>query len=33
MRIIVAADGKSRTNIVTDSSGEKATAVLFFDRR
>ena len=32
MRIVVAADGKSRTNTVTDPSGQKTTAVLFFDR-
>lgn len=32
MRIVVAADGKSRTNTVMDPSG-KTTAVLFFDRR
>ena len=33
MRIVVAADGRSRTNTVTDPSGTKTTAVLFFDRR
>jgi hypothetical protein len=33
MRIVVATDGKSRTNTVTDPSGQKTTAVLFFDRR
>lgn len=33
MRILVAADGRSRTNTVTDPSGAKTTAVLFFDRR
>jgi hypothetical protein len=33
MRIVVAADGRSRTNTVTDASGQKTTAVLFFDRR
>lgn len=33
MRILVAPDGKSRTNTVTDPSGQKTTAVLFFDRR
>lgn len=33
MRIVVAADGRTRTNTVTDPSGEKTTAVLFFDRR
>lgn len=32
MQIAVAADGKSRTNTVTDPSG-KTTAVLVFDRR
>jgi hypothetical protein len=32
MRIVVAADGKSRTNTVMDPAG-KTTAVLFFDRR
>ena len=32
MRIVVAADGKSRTNTVMDPSG-KTTAVLFFDRQ
>ena len=33
MRILVAADGKTRTNTVTDPSGKKTMAVLFFDRR
>ncbi len=33
MRIVVAADGQSRTNTVTDPSEQKTTAVLFFDRR
>ena len=33
MRIVVAPDGKSRTNTVMDPSGQKTTAVLFFDRR
>jgi hypothetical protein len=33
MRILLAADGRSRTNTVTDPSGAKTTAVLFFDRR
>ena len=33
MRIVVAADGRSRTNTVMDPSGQKTTAVLFFDRR
>jgi len=33
MRILVAPDGKSRTNTVTDPSGQKTTAVLFFDRQ
>ena len=33
MRIVVAADGKSRTNTVTDASGQKTTAVLSFDRQ
>jgi hypothetical protein len=33
MRIIVAPDGKTRTNTVTDPSGQKTTAMLFFDRR
>ena len=33
MRIVVAADGRSRTNTVMDPSGEKTTAVLVFDRR
>ena len=32
MRIVVAADGKSRTNTVMDPSGQKTVAVLFFDR-
>ena len=32
MRIVVATDGKSRTNTVMDPSGQKTTAVLFFDR-
>jgi hypothetical protein len=33
MRIVVATDGKSRTNTVTDPSGQKTTAMLVFDRR
>jgi len=33
MRIVVAPDGRSRTNTVTDPSGQKTTAVLVFDRR
>jgi hypothetical protein len=33
MRIVVAPDGKSRTNTVMDPSGQKTTAVLFFERR
>jgi hypothetical protein len=33
MRIALAADGKTRTNTVMDPSGQKAMAVLFFDRR
>ena len=33
MRIVAAADGKSRTNTVMDPSGQKTTAVLLFDRR
>ena len=33
MRIVVAADGKSRTNTVMDPSGLKTTAVLVFDRQ
>jgi hypothetical protein len=33
MRIVVAADGKSRTNTVMDPSGQKTTAVLWFDRQ
>lgn len=33
MRIVVAEDGKSRTNTVMDASGKKTTAVLFFERR
>lgn len=33
MRIVVAPDGKTRTNSVMDPSGQKTTAVLFFDRR
>lgn len=33
MRIVVAADGKSRTNTVMDPSGQKTTAMLVFDRR
>jgi hypothetical protein len=33
MRIVVAADGKSRTNTVMDPSAQKITAVLFFDRK
>ena len=32
MRIVVAADGKSRTNTVTNPSGQ-TTAVMFFDRQ
>jgi hypothetical protein len=33
MRIVVAADGKSRTNTAMDPSGQKTTAVLLFERR
>jgi hypothetical protein len=33
MRIVVAPDGRSRTNSVTDPSGQKTTAVLVFDRQ
>src|SRR5687768_1099429 len=33
MRIVVATDGKSRTNTVMDPSAQKITAVLFFERR
>src|SRR5688572_23150863 len=33
MRIVVAADGRSRTNTVMDPSRQKTTATLFFDRR
>ena len=33
MRIVVAADGKSRTNTVMDPSAQKTTAGLFFDRQ
>lgn len=33
MRILVAADGRTRTNTVMDPSGKKTTAVLSFDRR
>ena len=33
MRIVVAADGNSRTNTVLDPSGQKTTAVLLFERR
>lgn len=33
MRIVVAADGRSRTNTVMDPSGQKTTAVLLFERR
>lgn len=33
MRIVVAGDGKSRTNTVMDPSGQKTAAVLFFDRQ
>jgi hypothetical protein len=33
MRIVVAADGQTRTNTVMDPSGQKTTAVLFFDRQ
>lgn len=32
MRILVAPDGKTRTNTVMDASGQKTTAVMFFDR-
>jgi hypothetical protein len=32
MRIVVAADGKSRTNTVMDPSGQKTITVLVFDR-
>jgi hypothetical protein len=33
MRIVVAADGNSRTNTVMDPSGQQTTAVLLFERR
>lgn len=33
MRIVVAADGKTRTNTVMDPSAQKITAVMLFDRR
>jgi hypothetical protein len=33
MRIVVAADGRTRTNTVMDPSGQKTATVLFFDRR
>lgn len=33
MRIVVAADGKSRTNAVMDPSGQQTTALLAFDRQ
>ena len=33
MRIVVAADGQSRTNTVMDPSVQKTTAVLYFDRQ
>jgi hypothetical protein len=33
MRIVVAADGKTRTNTVMDPSAQKITAVMFFDRK
>jgi hypothetical protein len=33
MRIVVAADGKSRTNTVMDPSAQKIMAVMLFDRR
>ncbi len=33
MRIVVAPDGRSRTNTVMDPSGQKTTAMLVFDRR
>jgi hypothetical protein len=33
MRILVAPDGRSRTNAVTDAAGQKRTALLFFDRQ
>jgi hypothetical protein len=32
MRIVVAPDGRTRTNTVMDPSGQKTTAVLVFDR-
>ena len=35
MRIVVAADGRSRTNtaVATDAAGRKAESVMFFDRQ
>jgi hypothetical protein len=33
MRIVVAADGKSRTNTVMDPSAQKIMAVMLFDRK
>lgn len=33
MRIVVAADGSTRTNTVFDPTGQKTSAVMFFDRR
>ena len=33
MRIVVAEDGRTRTNTVMDPSGQKTAAVLFFERR
>jgi len=33
MRIVAAADGRSRTNTVMDPSGQKTTAVLLFERQ
>ncbi|HXH23960.1 MAG TPA: hypothetical protein VNI78_01850 [Vicinamibacterales bacterium] len=33
MRIVVAEDGRTRTNTVMDPSGKKTVAVLFFERR
>ena len=33
MRIVVAADGKSRTNTVMDPSAQKITAVMLFERK
>jgi len=33
MRIVVAPDGRSRTNTVLDPSGQTTTAVMLFDRQ